>query len=48
MTLSAFIELSGEQKRATVLKQGVPVAKWADCHDRSVAGAWGGSGETPG
>ncbi len=32
MTLSAFIELSAEKKRSTVLKQGAPVAKWADSH----------------
>lgn len=32
MTLSVFIELSAEQKRAAVLKQGVPLAKWSDDH----------------
>lgn len=32
MTLSAFVDLSAEKKRATVLKQGAPVAKWADSH----------------
>jgi len=32
MKLSSFIELSGEQKRSAVLKQGVPLAKWTDCH----------------
>ena len=32
MTISAFIELSGQQKRSTVLKQGAPLAKWTDCH----------------
>ncbi|MDI3321436.1 hypothetical protein [Pinibacter soli] len=32
MKLSAFIELSAEQKRFAVLKEGVPIAKWDDLH----------------
>ena len=30
MTLSAFIELSGAQKRSTVLRQGAPLAQWSN------------------
>jgi len=30
MTLSAFIDLSAEQKRSMVVKHGAPLAKWSN------------------
>ena len=32
MTLSAFIELSAEQKRSALLNEGAPLAKWDNSH----------------
>ena len=34
MKLSAFIELSVEQKRRVILKEGVLLAKWDDCRQQ--------------